>query len=413
MHTGRWVGLFTALGLSFSLIAILLVMTGGGTTAAGPDPTPTPVLHTGPGAQPAGRAPAAPAVALTKTVGTDSSLCPTLQSIDLPAGGGQVTYCYSMRNTGTVPFSRLTLVDDQLGTIISNFVFTLNPGASVFITRAAAITVTTVNSATFTAFNPGPTDIASSSDKATVKVALSVPAVVLTKTVCTDPNLCAADQSLDLPAGGGQVFYCYMMRNTGTVSFSRLTLIDDRLGTILNNFPFTLSPGSSAFITQTTTITVTTVNSATFTAFNPGPTDIASSSDQATVNVTPALASVVLTKTVGLDPAICATTSQVQLPLGGGPVTYCYQMTNTGNIDLNRLTLDDNRLGSILASFPFNLTPGASAFITVGAAITRTTDNLATFTAVQKGTPYGAEHSDRAQVLVPGQVFLPFIRRSG
>jgi hypothetical protein len=63
------------------------------------------------------------------------------------------------------------------------------------------------------------------------------------------------------------------------------TLVDNELGTILNNFPYSLTPGASAFITQSTMITYTTINTATWTAFNPGPVNTAVATDTATVTV--------------------------------------------------------------------------------------------------------------------------------
>lgn len=228
----------------------------------------------------------APDLSLIKTVGTDPGICATNQTITLPVGGGEVTYCYKVTNTGDVTLARHTLVDDQLGTILTNFPYSLSPGASAFITKAAQITTTTMNVATWTGFNPGPVDVTSDTDTAVVVVTAPAPAIVLTKTVGTDPALCASNSTLFLPVGGGEVTYCYRVRNTGNITFSRHTLADDQLGSILTDFPYSLSPGASAFITQSAQITTTTINSATWTVSNPAPSaETAESTAVATVFV--------------------------------------------------------------------------------------------------------------------------------
>lgn len=73
---------------------------------------------------------------------------------------------------------------------------------------------------------------------------------------------------------------------------------------------------------------------------------------------------IVLTKTVGTDATSCATGSTISVPYGS-TVYYCYTVTNTGNVTLTDHTLTDDVLGTVLGpDFPYNLVPGASAFVT-------------------------------------------------
>jgi hypothetical protein len=227
----------------------------------------------------------APAIVVTMTVGTNPAVCATTESVNLPVGGGVAFYCYLVVNTGDEALTRHNLVDSELGTILNAFPYTLNPGASAFLTQSASIMATTVSTATWTAYNPGPTDQVSASDSVQVNVAVAAPAIDLTMTVGTDPAICAATESVELPAGGGNVVYCYEVTNTGNVMLTRHDLVDSELGTILNAFPYTLNPGASAFLTQSAVIMATTASTATWTAFNPGPADVASAMDSATVFV--------------------------------------------------------------------------------------------------------------------------------
>jgi len=73
--------------------------------------------------------------------------------------------------------------------------------------------------------------------------------------------------------------------------------------------------------------------------------------------------SIVMSKTVGLDPAVCATTDSITVE-AGTDVYYCYTVTNTGDVVLPLHDLDDDQLGALLSSFAFNLAPGATVSIT-------------------------------------------------
>ncbi len=64
------------------------------------------------------------------------------------------------------------LVDSELGALLDDFSYALAPGASAFLTQSAVINVTTVNTATWTAYNAGPTDTATATASATVTVLL-------------------------------------------------------------------------------------------------------------------------------------------------------------------------------------------------------------------------------------------------
>ncbi|MEW5986508.1 MAG: hypothetical protein AB1791_07745 [Chloroflexota bacterium] len=105
-----------------------------------------------------------------------------------------------------------------------------------------------------------------------------------------------------------------------------------------------------------------------------------------------------LDKTVGTDPGACATGDTITVP-AGTDVTYCYEVTNTGTITLTTHDLVDSELGVILSGFPYNLVPGASAFLTVTVQINQTTVNTATWTA-HDDSGGSAEASDSATVNV-------------
>lgn len=222
------------------------------------------------------------------------------------------------------------------------------------------------------------------------------PAVKLRKTVGTDPNICAATTAIEVTPGT-EVTYCYTVENTGTLTLTRHSLTDTELGPLLNGLAYALAPGGSAFMTTTATLVTTTVNVATWTAYNPGPTDVVTATAQARVDMTPPR--ITLNKTVGTDPNVCAATGEIAVP-HGSDVTYCYEVTNTGPYTLTHHTLEDSALGLILSGLAYGLVPGASAFITATATITATTVNTATWTAAVPETELVATDYATATVIM-------------
>lgn len=220
-----------------------------------------------------------PGITITKTVGLDPDLCAT-ETETAVAYGDEVTYCYEVTNIGDVTLNRHDLEDDKLGPILSNFPFTLVPGASAFLTQTTAITQTTINTATWTAYNEGPTDVISATAQALVT--LIEPSLVLTKTVGLEPDACGTADELTL-AQAGDVTYCYEVTNTGTLTLTTHNLVDSELGQLLTDFEFDLAPGASVFITVTATISATTVNTATWSAYTTVPEDGTEATDSATV----------------------------------------------------------------------------------------------------------------------------------
>ncbi|GAB4580555.1 MAG: hypothetical protein Fur0022_32970 [Anaerolineales bacterium] len=208
-----------------------------------------------------------PEISLAKTVGTDPGTCATTDTIAV-APGTDVTYCYEITNTGPITLTQHTLVDSELGTLLNNFPYSLSPGASAFLTTTVNITSTTVNSATWTAFNPGPINIATATDVATVTVT-TPPSIVLTKTVGTTPGLCATTDVITVTYGTN-VTYCYTVENTGGTTLNMHTLTDSALGPLFSNLSYPLGPGEVVSYTTSTPLYVTTVNTATWEAFNPG-----------------------------------------------------------------------------------------------------------------------------------------------
>jgi subtilisin-like proprotein convertase family protein len=111
--------------------------------------------------------------------------------------------------------------------------------------------------------------------------------------------------------------------------------------------------------------------------------------------------SLTFTKTVGMDPNACATTNSIIIPAGGGGtnVTYCYEMTNTGNVTFELHTILDDQLGTVVGpELPATVGPGNSASFTATTLITQTTVNIASWTASDVDYVYVITATDTATV---------------
>lgn len=263
-----------------------------------------------------------PAISLEKTVGTDPNVCATTSTLNIDAET-DVTYCYEVTNTGTVTLTLHDLDDSELGNLLTDFPYILAPGASAFLTQTATISSTTVNTATWTAANEGPTDVVTATATATVTFGGSVPGITLSKTVGTDPGECATTDEITVEPGTA-VTYCYEVTNTGSITYTLHDLDDSELGAVRSEYPYELGPGATLAITETAVITSSVTNTATWTAYNEGPTDVVTATDSATVTVSGTL-----------TPAINITPENFSLAVGeNGQLSRPLTISNTGTADL-------------------------------------------------------------------------------
>ncbi len=145
----------------------------------------------------------------------------------LPGGPGPVTYTYTLRNTGTVPVTNITIVGDTCSPI--NLISGDSNGDSMLDVNevwtyrcSTTLTSTHTNSAVATGWANGlsTTDIAS----ATVVVGAPIVPPLIHITKIPSP--------LALLAGGGAVVYTQRVTNPGTVPLSNVHLTDDKCSPI-------------------------------------------------------------------------------------------------------------------------------------------------------------------------------------
>jgi hypothetical protein len=354
-----------------------------------------------------------PSIELVKTVGTDRSSCADETSINVPSGT-EVTYCYTVQNTGDVPLNIHTLEDSELGVLLSDFIYSLAPGASAAITETAVIDTDTVNTAVWTAYNIGPSNTTTATAFASVSVVN--PSIALKTTVGTQAGVCAETEAISVDAGT-EVFYCYSVENTGDTPLPLHDLQDDQLGWIFTELSYLLEPGESvntvdAGLEISAVISTPTTNTATWTAYD-GEMISVSASASAAVTVNP---SITLNVTVGKEVDVCATTTEITVPAGTS-VYYCYTVENTSPVAFSYHTLEDTVLGTIFEDLSYYLGPWGTVVSIRPVTLTNTTASTATWTAYTGGgQAASATASASATVSVIGTatenlLYLPIIRR--
>lgn len=111
--------------------------------------------------------------------------------------------------------------------------------------------------------------------------------ITMTKTVGTDATSCAAGSSITVPYGS-TVYYCYSVENTGNITLTTHTVVDDVLGTVLGpDAAYALAPGATFSFTSThATVTETVTAGALWTASVAG-SSVATATGSTTVTVQP------------------------------------------------------------------------------------------------------------------------------
>jgi len=95
----------------------------------------------------------------------------------------------------------------------------------------------------------------------------------------------------------------------------------------------------------------------------------------------------IMTETVGLNPAICAATTAITVP-AGTPVTLCYRLYNDSGFSLNTHNLHDTLAEGLLNEYVGVLAPGGNATLTRTLVATSSVNNLATWSVTQPITSY-------------------------
>ncbi len=228
--------------------------------------------------------------------------------------------------------------------------------------------------------------------------------IFFTKTVGTEIDDCFASTLHELiVAPITSVTYCYIVVNTGSVTLTEHTLVDEKLGALTTNYPYTLTPygtaDATAYLSATDLTTQTITSNATWTAKKDS--FVASASD-ATLVIVPTIA---LHSTVVANSATCSGGQKNLRVALHTPLLYCYALKNTSPITLPIQTVIDSNLGILADNLRHPLPPGGTFTITQTVAAIHSSSSVVTWTsATEAGVQVSA--SDIVTVQVPVSLAL-------
>jgi predicted nucleic acid-binding Zn ribbon protein len=197
--------------------------------------------------------PLRPAIQFTKTVGTVKDACAVTSEIAVP-GGTTVYYCYSIKNTGNVTLTHHQLTDLNIDQDIlpAGFTYDLPPGERVStvemgVTISARIDTTTTNTAIWNAYREDNEDVyAVAIAKATVRVRRA--SISVAKSVGSDRLNCSTSAALVVKPLSS-IYYCLMLKNTGSLTLTQHTIKDLALG-INRSVNLSIAPGATVVFTR-------------------------------------------------------------------------------------------------------------------------------------------------------------------
>ncbi|MEZ4679525.1 MAG: SdrD B-like domain-containing protein [Caldilineaceae bacterium] len=205
------------------------------------------------------------------------------------------------------------------------------------------------------------------------------PAIIVTKTVGLGQNCSSSSQVV--MATLARVVSCYVIVNTGSITLTKHTFSDDKIGLLASGYDYPLPPfaaaNSGAFFTIPLTIAQTVRNILTWTATDENGNNSVTATAAAQV-VIPTLA---LTTTVGTDPKTCGQQRVLSTVLNT-TISVCYMVKNTSPITLQVHSLEDSTVGTLLDQEVNPLAPGEVRKISRTTIATQSITSLITWTGV-------------------------------
>ncbi|KAF5436878.1 protein of unknown function DUF11 [Candidatus Methanophagaceae archaeon] len=297
--------------------------------------------------------PPGPGINVNKTA-TTNGVCPGSDPLSVSIGD-TVTYCFNVTNTGDVTLTNITVMDDKYGAV-SLGTAALGPGNSTGGTLTHLVTESeipkVINNATVTGNYSGGT--VTDNDSCTIDIAFT-PGIDINKTASITGS-CQGSDPLSVSIGD-TVTYCFNVTNTGDVTLTNITVMDDKYGAVSLGTA-ALGPGNSTGGTLTHLVTESeipkVINNATVTGNYSGGT--VTDNDSCTIDIAFA-PEIDINKTASITGS-CPGTDPLSVHIGDF-VTYCFNVTNTGDATLTNIMVNDDHYG-VISLVNDTLAPGQS-----------------------------------------------------
>ncbi len=325
-------------------------------------------------------------VPVTAAIGLDKTAS-TVDDLDGNGtdAGDKVTYSFKLTNLGNVALSPVTVTDPMVGPVTCPS-GSVAPGASVTCTdRTYTITQADVNAgkvdntAVGKGTAPNGTQVTDSDSVSTVIPAS--PAIAFDKTASA-----VGDSDSNGADVGDTITFSFRVTNAGNVPLDPVTVSDPMLGAI--SCPTgSLAPGASVSctpkayaLTQADVTAGKVENTARATGTSPRGDKV--TADDSTLTGIASRPALELKKTAG-----SVIDSNGNGPDAGDTITFSFKVTNTGNVPLSVLTINDPLVG-IVSCPGGDLAPGAVATCTPK-TYTITQDEVNAGTVVNTATASG------------------------
>jgi uncharacterized repeat protein (TIGR01451 family) len=326
-----------------------------------------------------------PGIDINKTASITGS-CPGTDPLSVSIGD-TVTYCFNVTNTGEVTVTNITVIDDVYGTVLLGHT-TLGPGNSTGGTKTHLVTESdipkVINNVTITGnYSEG---TVTDTDSCTINIAYA-PGIDINKTASITRS-CPGTDPLSVSIGDN-VTYCFNVTNTGEVTVTNITVTDDKYGPVTLGTT-TLGPGNSTGGTKTHLVTESdipkVINNATVTGTDPLNGTV-TDTDSCTIDIafTPGID---INKTASTTGS-CPGTDPLSVSIGD-TVTYCFNVTNTGEVTVTNITVIDNVYGTVLLGHttlgPRNSTGGTLTHLVTESDIPKVINNVTITGNYSEGT---------------------------
>ena len=267
--------------------------------------------------------------------------------------GQIITYQFKLTNTGNVSLTQIAITDMMLnsqGIQVVPDSYVLQPGESTTATVQYAVTQadldkgTIENIASATGNPPIGDPIKSPESKVTIPV-VAKPALTLTKKA----------QEVSYQTVGDKITYQFEITNTGNITLSDIQLTDDRIANDITLSKTSLAPGEKHIHEAVYTVTQEDIDAGSILnhakVSSPNPLD----------PITPVTAEADHTLVANQTPKIILEKSVPEgtsFTKAGDKITYTLKVTNTGNVVLKDLVLNDPMLGGNIPLMVTQLKPG-------------------------------------------------------
>jgi uncharacterized repeat protein (TIGR01451 family) len=306
------------------------------------------------------------------------SIIKSSSSTSFSTVGQSVPYTFTVKNTGNVTMSSITVTDAGVGTITCTLT-SIAPGAASTCTATHTVTLSDlnagslVNTASATGTPPGGSPIAPVSSNTITIPAVQNPVMTIVKST-TKSSYTALNETIP---------YKFVVTNTGNVTLTGVTVNDPKATGITCDVT-TLVPGAIATCTGTHTVTQadldapSVINTAQVVA--KAPSGITTSPISSGVVTVPSVQNPRMT--------VAKNSTKSSFAAVGESIPYTFFVTNTGNVTLSAISVTDPKVTGM--SCPVNtLAPGATTTCTATHTVTQADLDAGSVvnTAAVVGTP--------------------------